>query len=766
MSRTDSGAGARARADTARIAIIGGGRACHELLTMLGKDDSARLGLTVVGVADPDPDSPGLALARAAGIELTVPDYHAFFQRDDIDLVVELTGRPEVREDVFRSLPAHVHFIDHYAARFFWNFFELAEERNRILRQAEERVKQERNRLQLILDSLPYEVLVIRPDYVVETANRKFLQTNELNLDQVAGRYCYDLEHRTKGPCDIAVGGGPHPETLRAGQVVSTVVSHRSERGEERFAAVAASPIIDEAGSVIGVVEATRDITERVRLESALKDTRERLNQFIDIAPLFIYMKDVNLRYLVINKRALELLGREEQQVVGQTDFALYPETTAREWQAREREVLHTRRPLHVRGVLPLPEREMHYSATLFPVLKDDRVIGLFGLIEDTTELHQSEVELVEQKAKLVETREFLQGVLENSRDMIFLTDTAGQILSLNTGARLVLGLEQPEEFLGHSILEFAAAPDGMGELLAAALRESHAEQFEIPFRRRDGETAICNVSLTLINDHQGQPLEVLGICRNVTTRVRLQEDLIRAERLAAIGKMAAGVAHEINNPLAVIETIAGLVRETLEEKGACLPEGTKANLLRAAERLLYQTRRCTTITHSLLGFARKSGASRQPVDLPALLGESLDFLAPEIKQLAVEVRREFAPDLPPVVTDPNLLQQVFVNLLKNALDAVEEKNAPGGELTIRAGRAGKGVAVAIRDNGVGIPAGERDKIFDLFHTSKSAGKGTGLGLSIVFNILKKLGGEIEVASEPGAWTEVTVRLPLGEEPA
>ena len=105
-----------------RLAIIGGGHACYELLTMILADDRHQLGLTVIGVADPDPHSPGLELARSRGIGLIVSDYHVFFARDDIDLVVELTGRPEVREDVFRSLPRDVHFIDHYAGWIFAEF--------------------------------------------------------------------------------------------------------------------------------------------------------------------------------------------------------------------------------------------------------------------------------------------------------------------------------------------------------------------------------------------------------------------------------------------------------------------------------------------------------------------------------------------------------------------------------------------------------------------------------------------------------------------
>ena len=161
-----------------RVAIIGGGRACHDLLTRIQASPN-RLGLRVVGVADPDPDSPGMVLARESGIELTVADYREFFACDGVDLVVELTGLSDVRDEVFRSLPSHVHFIDHYASRFFWDFFTLAEESDRQHREAEQRVLDERNRLRNILDSLPYELLVIDKNYTIELANRSFLEANK-----------------------------------------------------------------------------------------------------------------------------------------------------------------------------------------------------------------------------------------------------------------------------------------------------------------------------------------------------------------------------------------------------------------------------------------------------------------------------------------------------------------------------------------------------------------------------------------------------------
>ncbi len=742
-----------------RVAIIGGGRACHDLLTRIQANPN-RLGLRVVGVADPDPNSPGMVLAREIGIELTVADYREFFACDGVDLVVELTGLSDVRDEVFRSLPSHVHFIDHYASRFFWDFFTLAEESDRQHRETEQRVLDERNRLRNILDSLPYEILVIDKNYTVELANRTFLEANKLTRDKIIGKYCYELEHKTKGPCDISLEGCPHAESLQAGRAVATVVSHEDELGLEHFAAVRAAPIRDDEGNILGVVEAIRDITQRVQTEEELKETRSRLDQFIDTAPLFIYMKNAKLHYRVINRHALEALGLHESDVVGKSDFDLFPDYVARRIREKELEVIRTGQILHAEGILPLRDRRMNFSATLFPVQKGDEVVGLFGLVEDSTELHESEEKLHKEQAQHFEAREYLAGILENSRDMIFLTDPTGHLLSFNAAAERVLGYAA-ESVLGRPLVEFGDDPQQFRDLFQETLREGHAVAYEMPLLRNDGEKAICNVSLTLINAPDDSPLEIVGICRDLTTRLRLQQDLIQSDRLAAVGKMAAGVAHEINNPLAIVDTIAGLITEIIDEEKANLHPANKEILEKAVVRLSHQVKRCSTITHSLLGFMKKSRPGKTKVKVAEILDESLDLLAPEIQESGAEIRRRYGPDLPQPVIDSLLLEQVFVNLLKNAFEAVEEKGEAHGVVEISTASRDDWFEVTIEDNGVGIPPESLGKIFDLFHTSKPAGKGTGLGLAIVHDIVKGFGGRIQVASEQDQWSRFTLMLPL-----
>ncbi|MFO7653470.1 MAG: PAS domain-containing protein [Candidatus Krumholzibacteriia bacterium] len=620
------------------VAIIGGGKACRELLSMI-EADPRQLGLEVVGVADPDPDSPGLRFAREIGVPLVVDDYHEFFVRSDIELVIELTGLPQVRDEIFRNLPAHIHIVDHHASRFFWDLFARAEESRELRQRSRDQLQAERNRLRNILDSLPYEILVVDRDYRVELANRTYLDNNDFSREEVVGRRCYDLNHLTKPPCDLESGTCPHAESLTAGHSISRVVSRLDDQGRERFASVSAAPLRDEHGTIQGVVEAIRDITERMEIQR----------------------------------------------------------------------------------------------------------------------------KLLQQSAQLSEARQLLDGILANSRDIIFIADAEGRLLTVNDGAVRALGYPA-EALLGRPFSFLGLDPDPLEELMEAVQREGHALGYELRLRHAEGETVLVNLSLTTYGQ-PGLDAEIIGIGRDITTRVQLQEKVFRTEQLAAVGRMAAGVAHEINNPLAVIDTIAGLVEDTLEDEGERLDASAVANLQRAIGRLRHQVKRATSITHSLLGFVRKDGSGRRPVDLVTLMDETLDLLAPEINTRGVQVRRSYLDNIPEPVTDRMLLQQVFVNLLKNAIDAMEEKGTSQPVLEVGLERPDdRTVAVYVQDNGVGIPAEARARIFDLFHTSKPVGKGTGLGLAIVMDIVKRLDGVIDLESEPGQGTRFTVSFPVAPE--
>jgi two-component system NtrC family sensor kinase len=223
--------------------------------------------------------------------------------------------------------------------------------------------------------------------------------------------------------------------------------------------------------------------------------------------------------------------------------------------------------------------------------------------------------------------------------------------------------------------------------------------------------------------------------------------------KLASIGRLAAGVAHEINNPMAIINEQAGLMKDIIEY-GQPFPE--KEKFLSLTESVLHSVDRVRNITHRLLGFARRMDVKFETLDLNDLIREVLSFLEKEAFHRRIGVRLQLAEDLPKISSDWGQLQQVFLNILNNAFEAVED----GGEVTIANWESGPdAVAVSILDNGKGMPDETMRHIFEPFFTTK-VGYGTGLGLSITYGIVKRLGGDIEVRSRVGEGTTFTVVLP------
>lgn len=236
-------------------------------------------------------------------------------------------------------------------------------------------------------------------------------------------------------------------------------------------------------------------------------------------------------------------------------------------------------------------------------------------------------------------------------------------------------------------------------------------------------------------------------------------ERLLQTQKLAALGELSSGLAHEINTPLAIIRQEAELIGLTLEAAGA-VPGREDIN--DAANQIQSQVERCREITHSMLSFARKRDQVRQATDLGQLVEGMLGLLEREAKGRGIEIVREYAPQLPEVVTDAPQLRQVVLNLLNNAFQAIEGR----GRLTVRtfattdAASGEEQVAIAIGDTGAGISPENVARIFNPFFTTKPPGKGTGLGLSISLAIVTHLGGTIGVQSQPGQGSTFTIRLP------
>ncbi|MBC2709587.1 MAG: two-component sensor histidine kinase [Desulfosarcina sp.] len=240
----------------------------------------------------------------------------------------------------------------------------------------------------------------------------------------------------------------------------------------------------------------------------------------------------------------------------------------------------------------------------------------------------------------------------------------------------------------------------------------------------------------------------------------QLNRQYLQASKLASIGQLSAGVAHEINNPLAIILTERQILMD-MEGQAPPMDPDLKAQFHDSMEQIDIQIQRCKRITQNLLRFARRTQSLIEPVDLNAFIKEVVELMEREARTSGIKFFTDLEENLPEIQSDPSQLQQVFLNMITNAVDAHD--GMPYGTISITTGseNSGKNVRIGFADTGSGIRPEHLEKLFDPFFTTKPVGKGTGLGLSICFSIIERLGGEIKVRSNPGEGSEFIISLPL-----
>ena len=354
--------------------------------------------------------------------------------------------------------------------------------------------------------------------------------------------------------------------------------------------------------------------------------------------------------------------------------------------------------------------------------------------------------------ARLIREKGFLESVFEALKEGMIILDPEGTITFLNSAAAGFFGMD-PEE--------------AVGQRLSTMIRDLDWEDLARPGRTtsRDMEVfypekRFLNFYLAPIadkddgeNEPDHPPLGFVMLVRDLTRSRKEAEETLESERLNALTLLAAGVAHEIGNPLNSI----GIHLQLLERKLRNLPPGDRAPLTEHLQTARNEIARLDTILRQFLQAIRPTTPRRERADLHKLIRATLRMLEPELKAREVTVKLEFAEGLPPLEVDAEQFKQVFYNLIRNAFQALE---GPGGTISIRTRFNDYEIAVTVEDNGTGIPPELMGALFEPFRTTKQSG--TGLGLLIVRRIVREHGGEIEIQSEKGLGTRVTLHLPRG----
>lgn len=347
---------------------------------------------------------------------------------------------------------------------------------------------------------------------------------------------------------------------------------------------------------------------------------------------------------------------------------------------------------------------------------------------------------------ELEETRAYLQMILDNSRVLIITTDNAGRIVEFNREAEKHLGYSR-DEVVGKDVLMLYDRPaERPGTFGGASTEVWEARDREVTLKSKTGEVSTVQITLSTMVDREGRIKGTVGVGKDVSEQKMLRFKLLHSEKLAGIGTLASGIAHEINNPLA---GILGMAEAIKDEDDMELVRSHTDDIIRYALGASDIVRELSAYSRS----ARSEGT--QPVDLVIVLENSIKMARHSASFASVELTSDLRENCL-VMANPGEMQQIFVNLIINAIQAMDG----GGRLTVKCALEGSFVVATITDTGSGIPAAEVGRIYDPFFTTKPVGKGTGLGLFVVYRLVTMYGGSIDVDSRPGSGTVFTLRFP------
>lgn len=413
-------------------------------------------------------------------------------------------------------------------------------------------------------------------------------------------------------------------------------------------------------------------------------------------------------------------------------------------------------------------------SAYIVKPLNMDEVLAT---IKEALEKQRLVLEKRQAEEELRESEERLRTLIENAPDAIYVNDLEGRFIDGNKKAEQLLGYHK-EELIGKSFLDVGILPEEYIPVALAALEQSiegkptGPEEFELVTK----EGSRVPVEVTTFPVRRRREVEVIGIARDITARKEAEEELarikkdkdaqiIQSAKLASLGEMATNIAHEINQPLAIIKlTSSGLQR--MMRKGETIDGETLAEELESVDA---QIERVRAIINHMRTFARRPRDTKSGyIDMSVPLQDCFKFVGEQLRLDEVEVQMDLQK-LPLVQADSNKIEQVFLNIIGNARDAMDDHAARVGHghrkvLTVRSFVEDGEAVVTLSDTGGGIPHDVRDRIFEPFFSTKEVGKGTGLGLSVSYGIIADYGGTLGFWVDEGVGTTFRVALPLGSE--
>ena len=615
----------------------------------------------------------------------------------------------------------------------------------------EQRIQEATQQFEKIAEMGDDGIVVFDEAFKIIFANQMASKIIGISKEELIGRNFFSVI----GKEDKEFLEGTVTRGVGIGEKLCTEMNILTSQGQVKDAEVCIALAKSDTGEV-KTYAYIRDITDRKKFEKVLKDSEEKLRNLFERVRHGLFISAKEGKFLDCNQALLDMLEYPTKEEFLKIDIAqdlytnpqdrkTFQERIRKEGYVKDMEVEFRKKNGGKITVL----------LTAYPI-KDEKgkVVGYQGINLDISERKRIE-------NKLREANEFFMNLIESSVDGIIAADMKGDIFIFNKGAEALTGYNA-EEVIGKLHIT-KIYPEGVAKEIMKKLRSTEyggVGKFipsQLKVLNKFGEEIHVQLSAALIYDGKGQEIASVGIFTDLRARLmmekRLQEthlQLVSSEKMASLGKLAAGIAHEINNPLGGILIYSSLMMEDLPEE-----DSRRGDLAR----IVQEAGRCKEIVKSLLEFARQTEPKMEPTDLNRAINDGLFFLVNQALFHNIQIVKKLDSFLPFVRGNASQLKQVFMNIIVNAAEAMHGS----GMLTITTSPAPdrKTVLVEFTDTGEGIPEENFTRIFDPFFTTKEVGKGTGLGLATSYGIVEDHGGKIGVRSKVGEGTTFTIELPV-----
>lgn len=614
---------------------------------------------------------------------------------------------------------------------------------------AEEALQESEARFRTVFQTSPDALSISRiSNGTYVDVNTAFCELSGFTKDEVIGKSSSDINiwHDSRDRVRLLA------EIMERGHVKSLEAQFRCKDGLVKTGLVSAN--IVNLGGEPHMLAITKDVDDRKKAEMALLESEERYRDLFDNASDLIYTLDLEGNATSVNEAITKILGYTPDEFLNLKAMQVLNSDQLRSLQDLEtsrEKVLDGSFPFEI-AVRAKDGRQVWLEINSRLIKKEGQVIGVHGTARDITPRKEADVE-----------RTRLLAAIEQVGESIMVTDSAARIIHVNPAFEETTGFTK-HEVLGRNpgFLQVGKNEDARFRGIWETLLSGNVWRGRLTNKRKDGASYEETATISAVKDEAGKIINYVMVGRDVTSEIMLQKQLLQAQKMEAVGTLAGGIAHDVNN---LLQAILGYTDLLLMKKKSGDPDRKKLEVIRNA------ARDGADLVSRILTFSKKADSRTRPLDLNQEIRRAQRLLRRTLPRM-IDIKLELAADLKIVDADPSQVEQMLLNLAVNAQHAMPD----GGQLVISTSNAslsgeycqthvdikpGEYVLLAVSDTGIGIESKDLDRIFEPFFTTKTSGEGTGLGLAMVHGIISQHGGHIRCYSEPGAGTSFKLYFPV-----